>query len=244
MSSNLSPIDRTPIVAYDERASENPETGEPGIIRKEWRVVPFDSYTYEKIVYLWGYSDRWSCVNPHFIMERRYIIRGDVGPWEPIDMYEDYQSAYAHLDIPHTCVIWEFIDIKKAADETMRRLREEKAVEEEKERQRVEKQRIRAACNEAFTRLMESSEEGKALCERWNAFVSSNDAKENKERYAADEEFMGLYRAAMDSHTIPSKRKTLRVFLEYIESRESRTSKPIEWVSDSAYRVVKQGDTQ
>lgn len=213
-SSSESPT--CPIVAFHEQPSFDPETGIEGVLRKEWRLVSFYSYPIKLALQTFGAHCVHAAKSPKFILERRYIRRGTVEPWEAVDLYETEEQAYYGLDRPHTALSETFISIQAENERIRAEIKQEEDRQRELEYERTEKRRLRAKADDAFIRLRdESGESGKALCEAWNTFCSSV-SDENRDAYANDPRFMSLYNAAYDSYKLPSKRKAMREFLAYV----------------------------
>lgn len=212
------------IVAYHEQPSYDPETGIEGVLRKEWRLVSFYSYPIKLALRLFGSHRVHGQLNPQLILERRYIRRGTVEPWEAVDLYETEESAYFGLDTPHIAVSPLFISIQLEQARIRAEEKERERIERERAYEHAEKLRLRALADDAFTRLRDkSTESDKSLCDSWEAFIRSDKARENRETYKNDARFMELYTAAYDSYKIPSKRKAIREFLVYVGELDSGT---------------------
>jgi len=202
------------IIAYSERSADDPLTGVPGVIRKEWRLVPYYSCSRKDLLAHFG-ANIHSILNPRFILELRYIQRGVVKSWKPMGIYESEESAYSDLDTPNTTHLLSlYIEMRAQADREMEAERIRESEEFNKREMIRELKRKRALADSAFTRLHDKSPEDNLLCEAWNTFVS--EAKGNREELSKDARFLTLYHAAYDSDHVSSKRKAIREFLAYV----------------------------
>lgn len=211
------------IVAYHEQPSYDPDTGAEGVLRKEWRLVSFYSYPIKLALQTFGAHRVHAAKSPKFILERRYIRRGTVEPWEPVDLYETEEEAYGGLDIPHTAVSETFIRLKSEYDKWKEEARLQEEADRRREYERAEKRRLRAKADEAFMRLYKNNADDALLCDAWNSFVQAVKDKDNRNTYANDPRFMELYTAAYDSYKLPSKRKAMREFLVYVGEIDEST---------------------
>ncbi|OGT57957.1 MAG: hypothetical protein A3E01_07910 [Gammaproteobacteria bacterium RIFCSPHIGHO2_12_FULL_63_22] len=202
------------IVAFYERESSDPETGEPGILRKEWRVRRVKDFTREELEAQWG--PRWRESRPfaEYVLEHRYIRRGKEEPWEPfeaattIDQVLQYVDAHATPIHPKLKKLWAAREAEQKVRETEAEAKRLVEIEAEERERRARKS------NEAFLRMMENPK-FRAWGERWNEYI----LVKQKDRAFLDaarenEGFMRAYRAIFDAVTVPAKVKAIRMFLE------------------------------
>lgn len=208
----------TPVLAYSERESCHPDTGEYGILRQEWRAVPFDSSNprHESV--------RYSGYFPTVVLECRYIRRGTEEPWEPFDAFEYFPSLLKSLLYGHS-LSGEIVAMdprfaqEQEADRESRAAAELRRDEEARERAEAEaKAERRARGSIAFNKLAQT-DAGRSLCDRWDAFVNSATSADI-ERYKADPEFMRLYTQALEEHRVPSKRRALKDLFKYVGANQ------------------------
>lgn len=196
-------------IAFTERESCDPNTGAPGILRKEWRFIPVN---YSNPAHIGIARDR----NPTLILEQRYVRRGTIESWEIFDAYDSETEALSHIDpnaiaIDCPALVWVQHDYKRIAREHESHLARERAEESARE----ERRRLYGLSRVAWTKLYESPRY-RPLCDEWNALTSSPGALSIKDDLQRDNEFMRLYRlATIECITMMSKRAAIRTCIDY-----------------------------
>ena len=206
-----------PIAAYMERESFDPETGDPGILRDEWRVRDVADFAPGALVAAWGPD--WRRYKPFasHVLEHRYVRRGVEEPWKPAQSANSEEQALQHID-----------DKAVALDPYLKELQQlrmltqekERKVEEEKRRREIEayeRRYHRGRSAEAFKKLLASKDA--AWAERWNVWIAAHQSDAARAAAERDPEFMRLHHAAFDAETVPAKRKAIKEFLAYVEGR-------------------------
>lgn len=205
------------IVAYRERDSTDPMTGEEGILRDEWRVRGVSEFKDRVLAEAWGTKwRRWHPFASH-VLEHRYIRRGLEEPWTPFEPANSFEQALACIGEATPCceALRALQELRK--EEEDKRLAEAERIRKlalEEEDRAYHKRRAQAA----FERLSESRDA--IWAERWHAFIARHAGDEEfKAKAERDPKFMALYQAAMEAETVPSKRKAIRLLLEYVEKQ-------------------------
>lgn len=202
-------------IAFTERESCDPDTSAHGILRKEWRLVPFNSSNpihYE----LTNRRQSAGRFSPAIVLEQRYIRRGTIEPWEIFDGYETETEALSAIDpkaiaIDCPALVWVQHDYKRQC----REYEEQQAREREEKTRREEERRLRGLSRVAWDKLFNSSRY-RPLCDEWNEMTTSSGALSIKDDLQHDREFMRLYRlATIESITMMSKRSAIRACLDY-----------------------------
>lgn len=202
-------------IAFTKRESAHPDTGAHGILRKEWRLVPFNSSN--PIHYdLANRRQSAGRFSPSIVLEQRYIRRGDIEPWEIFDGYETETGALSAIDpkaisIDCPALVWVQHEYKRQC----REYEEQQVREREEKYRREEARRLRGLSRVAWDKLY-NSPRYRPLCDEWNELTTSRGAKSIKDELQADNEFMRLYRlATVESITSLSKRQALRACIDY-----------------------------
>jgi hypothetical protein len=198
-------------IAFTERESCDPDTGEPGILRSEWRLVPFNSSdpAHAHIPHLRDYTH-------NIVLETRYIRRGTVEPWQVFDGYTSEHDALSDIDpraIAIDCpdLLW----IQHERKRIDRERAEELAREQEEKAKREEQQRLRGLSIDAWWKLY-NSPRYRPLCDEWNEFTTNPSALVLKSQLESDREFMKLYHLATRGATASiTKRQAIRACLDY-----------------------------
>lgn len=202
------------IVAYKERESADPETGEPGILRKEWRVRKVKDFAPEELDAAFGPD--WRRYRPfaEYVLEMRYIRRGVEEPWTPHSAANTFEQALESVD---SGAIPVHPKAKKLEEEREEYRREEAAKAEEKRLAEIEaeERRRKKERSEATFRKMSESPKFAPWATRWNDFIAKHRGdKDYLESAQANEGFMRAYNAVVEAQTVPAKAKAIRVFLE------------------------------
>ena len=202
------------IVAFYERESSDPETGEPGILRKEWRVRHIKNFTREELEAQWG--PRWRESRPfaEYVLEHRYIRRGKEEPWEPFEAATTIDQALQYVDDHATPVHPKLKRLVAAREEEERKRGVEAEAKRISEIEAEDRERRARKSSEAFQRMMENPK-FRVWGERWNEYI----LKHQKDQAFLDaarenEGFMKAYRAIFEAVTVPAKVKAIRMFLE------------------------------
>lgn len=214
-------------IAFTERESHDPITGAPGILRREWRIIPVN---YSNPAHIGIARDR----NPTLILEQRYIRRGTIEPWEIFDAYDSETEALSHIDpkaiaIDCPALVWVQHDRKRIARER----EEERRTEQQKKAEREETLRLRGLAIDAWWKLY-NNPKYRPLCDEWNEFSSRPSAQALGSRLSLDTEFMRLYNLAhRGAITATSKRKAMRACLDYYNFMWKHRESPAISNSDS-----------
>lgn len=200
------------IVAYTERQTVDPMTCEEGVLREEWRLVPFSWSNPEHMAArLWDHRS-------NTVLQHRYIRRGTVEPWVVVECCADERKALESIDGKAVAVDRRLAEMQVEREERRRqheaelREREKRAAEEEKQ------QHQREESEAAFCRLLAGKDKDR-LAARWLEFtVRWKDNAEQLAKWREDSEFMGAYRAVLDAVTVPKKRVAIREFLARYEN--------------------------
>jgi len=203
------------IVAYKERESFDPQTGEPGILRTEWRVRTVATFRPEELAAAFGPD--WQRYKPFasHVLEHRYIRRGKEEPWTPFNAANSFDQALAEVDSGAVAVHPTLKKLQREREEYAEEQRRKKETESRLAAEREEREYHAGRSDEAFRKLA-ASKDG-VWAERWNAFVSSHSDAASRDRVRNDAEFMQLYKAVMAAETVPAKRVAIRKFLSYAE---------------------------
>ena len=205
-------VDEMKIVAYKERMSMDSITCEEGILRKEWRIVPIQDHA-DRLEELLGPRSAWSKPYATVVLEMRYVRRGAEEPWQFFQTANTEEHALEYVEGDATPVDDRLVDLQKRRIEYDEKMRRESEEEKMREREYQETRRVALASEAAFVRLLNSKWRDVAL--RWNDFVKKHKGSIDME--SCDDKFMALYAAVVSSETVPSKRKSIREFLEYAE---------------------------
>jgi hypothetical protein len=208
------------IVAYFERESYDPETGEPGILRREWRVVPSNVYAAEQLRTLMARHsgrDVW----PTNVMEARYIRRGAAEPWVPQYGATSMRDALENLEsgvVPVHPLLTEIRIARAAARAAEDRKAREAEAKAAAERERAE---LRRASTDAFRRLAESRDG--TLAAEWNFSCSKLNATPPDAAWRSDATLRDHNAAIWSAVTVPAKRKAIRAALAYVRATYGET---------------------
>lgn len=74
----------------------------------------------------------------------------------------------------------------------------------------------------AFERLYNNGGSDRDLCDKWNEFTTNPENKAKCTELLKDDTFMQRYLAVIYAKTVPSKRKRIADFLEFLSDRSSR----------------------
>jgi len=203
------------IVAYSERDSADPLTGRPGILRKEWQVVLLrDARRDYDLEAAWGPD--WMNYRPGagYVLLQRYIRRGVVGPWAPLEAANSWKQALEYIDNHAVACCDTLQEIQRARVEAAAAEAARKREAAEAKAAADEADRKLKASRAAFDRLWESPRDGQ-WARRWNAFIAERCADERyKSIVMQDAVYMTAYQAVMNATTLPSKRKAIREFFK------------------------------
>lgn len=209
------------IVAYTERESCNPSTGEPGVLRCEYKLVPFDWSNREQQYELTEhFGPRWreTRTATGVITYTRYIRRGVVEPWTPSDLHDTDESALEDIPSNVTAVDPRLVQIRADNAAYYRQKTKEEQREKVAREERRAKSAIRAKSNVAFDKLLNStSEQYRRLALDWQACMSKYRETHDKdaiETLRTDVTFMQYYNAVMGAVNVPTKKTAIREFLE------------------------------
>lgn len=203
-------------VAYVERESCHPDTGAHGILRREWRIVPYSTEIEDRLAAAFGPDWRRYKPFPDTILESRYIRRGSIETWIPFGIYTNEDAAISDIDdnaIAIDCppLIWIQHERAKA--------KREHEIEQERKRTEAakvaEEVRQRNLSRKTWCKLF-NSPRYRPLCDEWNALTSSPGALSIKDDLSSDPEFMRLYRlATIESINTITKRQSMRACIDY-----------------------------
>ena len=208
------------IVAFVERESSDPITGNVGVLRKEWRVAKITPEMNEDLAKAFGRDYyRYRPYATH-VLEYRCIRRGVIEPWYMLEMANSLRHALEYVDDNATSL---------CADLTKLQIARKVAEEKKREREKAEAEAKRAA-EELANRKKKSEEAWKKLWDhpkdniwamKWSEFVKQhmNDT-EYKKACQANIKFMELYNKALHSPTMASKRSAIKKLLAYVETKE------------------------
>jgi len=217
----LGTLPRDPeIVAYKERDAPDPETGLPGTLRDEWRVLRVEDYPPGDLTRYFGQDWRNYRRYPTHVLEHRYVRRGVIEPWRPFDTAESFEKSLEYIDdhaLPVHPKMIELVAARRAAADRAVVEREEKR---RREAEQEERDYHKRRADRAFTSLTSGSAQGQALVERWDSFISDHNTESFRVRVQNDPRWMDLYRQATTAETVPGRRKAIREFLEYSERQE------------------------
>ena len=205
------------IAAYRERSAPNPETGEPGILRDEWRVRGISDFMPEALTAAWG-SD-WRCSRPcaSHVLEHRYVRRGVEEPWRLFDAANDHQMALEYVDGSAVALDPELIEIQTKRAAAAEAARHKADVERTVTVEREAHARREARSAAAFRRLATSSRD-QVWADRWNAFVVQYHDNEAMKAQVLNN--IRLYDAVLAAETVPAKRKAIKAFLVAFEKAD------------------------
>ena len=208
----------TQLVAYLERESMDPVSGEAGILRKEWRVDPVSAWAEDDLILAW--SDRWRRYRPEaaVVLTVRYIRRGVEEPWHPFEAANTFKQALEYIDSGAVACcpeMQELIDLR----ERCRLEQEEKDRLAQREKQlQDDLRRKKKASSDAFERLMESPT-GREWAIKWNEVIRQLLCLEGmKVSLGENAQFVRLHAAVVDATTVPSKRKAIKICLAWLDS--------------------------
>lgn len=196
-------------IAFTERESCHPDTGEHGILRREWRIIPVN---YANPAHIGIARDR----NPSVILERRYIRRGTIESWEIFDAYDTETAALEAIDpkaiaIDCPALVWIQHDRSKAH----REYEAERIALREKEAEQAEALRLRRLSTDAWHKLY-NNPRYRPLCDEWNEMTTHPGALSLKDDLQRDREFMRLYNLAhRGAITAKTKRIAMRECIDY-----------------------------
>lgn len=200
-------------IAFTERESAYPDTGAPGILRKEWRLVPFNRSN--PIHYdLANRRQSAGRFSPVIVLEQCYIRRGTVEPWEIFDGYETETEALSDIDpkaVAIDCPALVWVQHDKAKREYDAEIIKARAREAEED----ESRRLRRLSIDSWWKLY-NDPRYRPLCDEWNEMTTSHGAASLKTELQADPEFMRLYNLAhRGAITARTKRAAIRACIDY-----------------------------
>ena len=188
------------IAAYRERSAPNPETGEPGILRDEWRVREVSDF-----------------MPASHVLEHRYVRRGVEEPWRLFDAANDHQMALEYVDGSAVALDPELIEIQTKRAAAAEAARHKADVERTVTVEREAHARREARSAAAFRRLATSSRD-QVWADRWNAFVVQYHDNEAMKAQVLNN--IRLYDAVLAAETVPAKRKAIKAFLVAFEKAD------------------------
>lgn len=210
----------TAIVAYHERASMDPKTGADGVLRDEWRLVPFregDAEQDARLVEAFGPDWRRYRPFPKTILEHRYVRRGVEEPWLSVATANRVEEALGEIDPYATAVDQRLAAIQKGRADYAAEQAQAAREQREKDDAAMDRRRQRVASQDAFDRLLRSKDAEWAHA--WNNTVRAT-ATEDRRRLKEDAAFVRLHDAVIDAVTVPAKRKAIRAALAYLGQKE------------------------
>ena len=201
------------IVAYAEKESWDPQTGEQGVLRDEWRIRSVTDFTREELEAAWGPD--WRIYKPYasHVLEHRYIRRGVEEPWEPRDSANSFQQALEGVDNRATPVAKGLVNIQEKRNTYRDQTNAKEKADAEKQAAASERAHHKRRSQAAFEKLLA----GKAAvwARSWNEWMKSH--QDRRDEFKDDPEFMRLYTEANDSESSVSKRVAIKAFLKYAE---------------------------
>lgn len=215
------------LIAYSERPSYDPDTGAPGVLRKEWRLRTADDVLSdpEASSYKDRAADRKVVRGDAHVLEMRYIRRGMVEPWRLVDTARSAPETFYFVDggVRVIGVDPRFVQFLREIEKNEQRRAAEKAAKLEAQALDEEKKRLRQISRAAFDRLL-MSPTGKTWALRWNELIDdlTKRAAADKSfgaRVTGDEVFHDLHDAVRDATTVPAKRAGIRKALAYAEKQ-------------------------
>ena len=200
------------IVAFMERESYDPVTGEEGILRDEWRVTPLEQFQIKDLEEHFGPRAYWSKPYAKFVLEHRYIRRGKEELWIPLSLGNDFSHALESIDSKATAVDQILKEIQKERIKYAAELAKKYEKQKMEEREKEERVIIRRKSKEAFVKVLDNPKT-KELCEKWNLFVSEHSTEQFRAWAKSNIDFMASYEQVTSSTTFQTKRKALKEFL-------------------------------
>lgn len=200
------------VVAFHERESCHPDTGAHGILRREWRLVPFN---YDNPIHVAIARNRNASDYPTVVLEQRYIRRGTIEPWEVFDGYATEDEALTAIDAKavaiHPRLVWIQHDRLRIAREHEAELARKRIEADQLADEIYQRRRSRLAWEKLY-----NSPKYRPLCDEWDEFAARPTAQALGAQLKTDAEFMRLYRlATIESITALAKRKAIRECLDY-----------------------------
>ena len=205
------------IVAYSERESCDPITGEVGILRKEWRLESVKNWD-ENILYA-AFGAHWRMFRPgaEWLLLHRYIRRGKPEPWTPVEVGNTRGDVLHAIDgspnvratSTELQAMW---DQELLATEARIQESAAQAIKELSMRDAEEQKRKSEA---AFARLRDGKHSHLALA--WNDWIIAhmdNHKLKAEMRSGARPEMTQDYQAVLAAVTVPAKRAAIRHFLQ------------------------------
>lgn len=211
------------IVAYHERLSEDPITGDTGVLRDEWRVARIEDQPPERLVASFGPDWRRYSPEAEWVLEHRYIRRGTVEPWKAFQTASTRGQVLQYIDGHAVAIDAELLRLQQDHAAAMELAR----MKEEEDRQKRNVQEAKARCRQvsdaAFIRMRDGkTHDGYALAVAWNDCLQkiwSNPAFDRVAVLSAEPEteqykLYTMHQAVLDAATVPVKRKAIREFLK------------------------------
>jgi hypothetical protein len=214
------------IVAFRERESMDPLTGDAGILRGEWRVSKVETFAPSELENAWGAD--WRRYKPfaEWVLEHRCIRRGVQESWRPFECANSYEQALEYIDDKATALNDRLIALQEArrrAREEDKRKREEearKATEEERKAEQARRSR------DAFDRLWNGKDGDWAR--RWNtAIVWCQATPKLFEVLKTSEDFTRLHADVIAAVTVPVKRKAIKAALAWLAKEHGLNFEPL-----------------
>lgn len=202
-------------IAFTERESYDPDTGEEGVLRSEWRLVPYNGSNPLHA----SIADHFQAAGhftPSVILEHRYIRRGSIEPWQVFDGYATEHDALLDIDPRATVIdcpalLWIQYDRKRIERERADNLAREHEAQQQLDREREQRKLVHKAWDSLYR-----SARYRPLCDEWNEFTSRPGAIALKNQLESDREFMKLYTyATRGATTSITKRQAIRACLDY-----------------------------
>jgi len=210
------------LAACLERESCDPITGEPGILRKEFRVDLISDWDYEALQNAWGTDWQWHSPGASHVLAMRYIRRGVEEPWEPFQSANSFEHALEYIDDKATPLCSELHNLQKRRAEAAAEVARREAEQREAEQRKAEHAQLLKASRDAFDRLHTGSTEGHYWCDRWNDATFQCHEREEKQpgflSTLATGDFRELHDAVIFATKVPAKRKAIKAALAWLEA--------------------------
>lgn len=204
------------LVAYRERASTDPHSGEQGILRHEWSVWLVKDFNPDTLSAAWGPDWRRSATH---VLVHRYIRRGVEEPWTPFQSANDFSHALEYVDDDAVAV---HPELKKLQAKRLAYRQEQEA----KKRQEIERRQAAEQKGRSEAAFMKMAAKDPGLAGQWNAFMAEHNSPAEQHAFLDDPEFMRLYKDVFDAETIPTKKRSIKAFLAYVGKAKKNPSSP------------------
>lgn len=200
------------------RAIRSPEPQR--ILRSEWRVLQIGepSATWEDLCQAFGPD--WSRYRPNatHVLVHRYIRRGTEEPWVLFNIANAYEDALGCIDNAAVPMCDELRELQFKRRAYLERQALAKAEAEAAKRKELERRELRQKSEATFRRLRDGKQkDGLILTKQWaQQIIRMHDKRIELE---ADAEFRSYYDAVLAAVTVPTKRKALIAFFQYVATR-------------------------